>query len=61
MSGHEKSVSSVTPDKQHIPRKNKIKKTSETLITGKESIQEPYKPSKREKEDSIPGVEKITR
>ena len=41
MSVHGESVSSVTPDKQRIPRKNKRKKTSDTLIKGKESIQEP--------------------
>ena len=35
MSGHGKSLSSVTPDQQHIPRKNKWKKTSDTSITGK--------------------------
>ena len=35
MYGYGESVSSVTPDKQHIPRQNKRKKTSDTLITGK--------------------------
>ena len=59
MSGHGESVSSVTTDKQRIPRNNKRKKTSKTLITGKESIQEPDNPSKRAKYDSIPDVEKI--
>ena len=53
MSGHVKIVSSVAPDKQRIPSKNKIKKTSYTSIKGKESIQEPENPSKRSKEDSI--------
>ena len=60
MSGHVESLSSVTPDQERIPRKNKINKTSYTLITVKESIQEPYNPSKRAKEDSIPDVEKIS-
>ena len=46
MSVHGESVSSVTPDKQRIPRKNKRKKTSDTFIKGKESIQEPDNPSK---------------
>ena len=30
MSGHGEIISSVTPDKQRIPRKNKINKTSDT-------------------------------
>ena len=58
MSGHGKSLSSVTPDQQRIPLNNKRKKTSDTSITGKEIIQEPYNPSKRAKEDSTPDVEK---
>ena len=41
MSGHRESASSVTPDKKHIPHKNKGKKTSDTSIKVKESIQEP--------------------
>ena len=40
---------SVTPDKQRITRKNKIKKTSDTSIKGNEIIQEPDNPSKRAK------------
>ena len=55
---HGESVSSVTPDQQRIPRKNKTKKTSYTSIKGKYSIQEPDHPIKRAKEDSIPNVEK---
>ena len=58
MSGHVESVSTVTPDKECIPRKNKRKKTSDTLIRRKKSIQEPDNPSKRAKEDSIPDVKK---
>ena len=57
ISVHGKSVSSVTPDKQRIPRNNKRKKTSDTSIKVKESIQEPCNPSKGAKEDSIPDVE----
>ena len=38
MSEHGESVSSITPDKKRITRKNKRKKTSDTPITGKESI-----------------------
>ena len=49
MSGNGESLSSVTPDKQRIPRKNKIKKTSDTSIKGKESIQEPDNSSGRVK------------
>ena len=58
MSGHWASVSNESLDNQRIPCNNKIKKTLDTLIKGKESIQEPYNPSKRSKEDSIPDVEK---
>ena len=35
MSGHVESVSIVTSDQEHIPRKNKGKKNSNTLIKGK--------------------------
>ena len=49
MSGHGESWSSVAPDQKHIPSKNKIKKTSDTFITGKESIQELENLSKRAK------------
>ena len=59
MSGHGENVSVESPDKQCIPRKNKRKNTPDTLIKGKESIQETDKPSKRANEDSIPDVEKI--
>ena len=44
-SGHRKSLSSVTPDQKHIPCKNKRKKTSDTLIIKKETIQGPVSPS----------------
>ena len=43
-----------SPYKQLITCKYKRRKTSETLIKRKGSIQEPDKPSKGEKEDSIP-------
>ena len=56
---HGVSVSSVTPDKQFITRKNKNYKTSDTSIAVKESIQEPYNPSTRADEDGIPDVEKF--
>ena len=59
LSGHGKSLSSVTLDQQHIPRTNKRKKISDTFITRKENIQEPVYPSKRAKEDTIPDVEKV--
>ena len=36
-----------------------MKKTSETLITRKESIQEPVNPSKMAKEDTTLDVEKL--
>ena len=41
MYGHGEILSGVTTDKQSIPRKNKRKKTSDTSIKRKESIQEP--------------------
>ena len=49
MSGHRESLSSVTSDKQHIHRKNKINKTSYTLIKEKDIFQKPDNPSKRAK------------
>ena len=60
MPGHGESLSSVTPDQQHIPRKNKKRKTSDTLIMRKNNIQEPVNPRERAKENTIPGVEKIS-
>ena len=53
------SVTTVSSDKQRIPRKIKRKKTSETLIKGKYIIQEPDNPSKRPKENSITGEKNI--
>ena len=52
MSRHVASITTVSPDKELIPRKIKGKKISENLIKGKEIIQEPDNPSKRAKEDS---------
>ena len=45
LSGHGWILSSVTPDQQHIPRNNKINKTSDTLIMRKYPIQKPVNPS----------------
>ena len=59
MSRHGESVPSVTPDKQRIPRKNRRKKTSDTPIKEKGSIQEQDSPNKRAKEDGITDVENI--
>ena len=61
MSRYGEILTSVTPDKQRIPRKNKRKKTPYTYIKGKEVIQEPDNPSKRAKDDSIPDVEKLVK
>ena len=61
MSGHGEILSSVTTDKQRIPRKKKGNKTPDTFIKGKESIQKPDNPSKRAKESSIPDVEKMSK
>ena len=58
MYGHRERISSVPPDQKYIPCKNKIKKTSDNLIKGKESIQESDNRSKRAKKDTIPDVEK---
>ena len=58
MSGPGASVTTESPEKQRITRMNRRKKTLDTLIKGKEIIQELYNPSKREKEDSIPDEEK---
>ena len=46
LSGNGENLSSITPDQQRIPRKNKIKKPSYTFITRKKIIQEPVNPSK---------------
>ena len=53
MSRPGENVMTVLPDKQRFPFNIKRKKVSETLIKGKESIQEPDNPSKREKEDGL--------
>ena len=53
MSIHGASITTVSPDKERIPRKIKRNKVSENLIKVKESIQEPDNPSKRAKVDSI--------
>ena len=58
MSGPGSSVTTESPDKQRIPCKYKRKKTSKFFIKGKEIIQEPNNPSKREKENSITDEEK---
>ena len=59
MSGQGKNLSSVTSDQQRIPCKNTKMKTSDTSIKVKESIQDPVNRHKRNKEDSIPDVEKV--
>ena len=53
MSKNGSSITTVSPDKERIPREIKRKKISETLIKVKESIQEPDNPIKRVKEDII--------
>ena len=59
MFGHRESLSNVTSDQKHILLKNERKKTSDTFITRKETIQELFNPSKRAKADTILDVEKI--
>ena len=53
-------ITTVSADKESIPCKIKRNKISKTLIKGKESIQEPNKPSKRTKKDSIIDEKKET-
>ena len=55
---HGEVLSSVTPDQQRIPRKNKRNKTSDTSIIRKEPIQEPVNPRKMSKENTITDIEK---
>ena len=50
---HGESITTVSPDKERIPFKDKKEKISENLITGNDTTQEPYNPSKKEKVDSI--------
>ena len=57
MSRPRASVTTKSPYKQRITCKNK-RKTSETLIKGKESSQYPDNPGKKAKDDSIPDEEK---
>ena len=45
LSRHGESLSSVTPDQQRITCNNNKKKTSDTLIMRKKTIQEPVNPS----------------
>ena len=54
------SLSSVTPDILHIPCKNKINKTPDTLIIKKEHIQEPVNPRKRSKDNTLTDVKKCS-
>ena len=46
LSRHGETLSSETPEQQRIPRKNKKRKTLDTLIIRKECIQEPVNPRK---------------
>ena len=59
MYGNGESLSGVTPYQQRIPRNNKRNKTSDTLITKKETIQGPANPSKRARYYTKPDVEKV--
>ena len=59
LSGDGESLSSLTPDQQLIPLKNKKKKTPDTLIIREELIQEPVNSGKRANEYSIPDVKKL--
>ena len=61
MSGHGESLSSITPYQKRITSKNKRKKTSESSITKKESIQGSDNPNKMSKGDNIPDVGKLVK
>ena len=50
---HGANITTILPNKERIPCKVKGMNFLETLIKGKESIQELYNPSKTAKEDSI--------
>ena len=52
MSVHGASITTISPDRDRIPRKNKKKNLSEILITGNEITQEPDNPNKKAKMDS---------
>ena len=55
---HGEILSVVASDQQRIPCKNKREKSSDALVFTKETIQEPFDPRKRAKEDTITDVEK---
>ena len=52
MSVHGASITTVSPDRDRIPREIKKKKISEILITGNKITQEPDNPSKKAEVDS---------
>ena len=52
MSVHRASITTVLPDRYHIPQKNLTKILSEISITGNDSTQEPDNTSKKTKVDS---------
>ena len=58
MSVHGSSITTVSPDKDHISCKDFKDKISETSITVDEITQEPDNPSKKAKEDS--GIDEKT-
>ena len=59
MSVHGGSTTTIFPDGERIPRKNKKKKLSEISITGNKITQEPDNQSKKEKVDSSIDETKI--
>ena len=60
MSVHRVSITTVLPDRDCPPRKNKKKKLSEISITGNKITQEPDNQSKRAKVDSSIDEKNIT-
>ena len=52
MSVHGASITTISPDKDRIPKKGEKKKLSEILIIGNEITQEPDNQSKKAKADS---------
>ena len=55
--GYRESLSSVTPDQERIPHRNKWKKTSDILIAWEKHFKEPVNPNKWAQEETIPDVE----
>ena len=58
MSGQVESLASVIPDKPRIPRRNKRKKTTSSLVLRKEPIRDTVNPRKISHGDTLIDTEK---